>query len=953
MTLPTHRPDVTVVLIVYNDEARVEVAARSVLEQSLRSCEVVVVDDHSTDGTPAVIERLVAEDPARVRYIRLATNSGAGGRPRNVGVQHAAGRFVMFLDSDDTLDRHACRNLMAMAETSGADMVIGRCVRHDLVTDREQSWMPWLVQARVVHESLRDQPDLLYDVLSTNKLYRHDFLVRENLVFPEGRLYEDNLFSAHAYLTAKKIAVIPERVYTWNVDSKAAKLSVTNRSGDLRNLTDRIAVAREIDALMEQYGTPELRLQKDVRFIENDLRTHLARLSRLPEETQRKLVDIARPYVETLDPEALRRAKPLPAIAAYMVRRGDYEGVATAHDYMASATHRARLTTDLVVHEGRVYWSDRYLDDPVGRAVLDVTELGLQDLPISKLKLGTRILRVQGTAGEVEIEGVLRNPLGRITAQAKPKASLVFRDRRGGRRSFRAPVTLDVDDTVVRWRAAFAPGRLVRPTGFVDAVYSLRLRLTLGTETTELTVFADEPTTQALQLPVRPRLSRLAGDLLQGYVTDVGTVALRLTAAGRTARVGRSALARLRATPLGDRAWRNVSDLQRNARQRLNRRQTKLFWYDNVFSRMPISKRTIVFESHMGKQFSDSPRAIYAELVRAGVKFRPVWVHADAHPSGFPSDVKLVRRQSYAYLRELGRAGFWVDNQGFPHDLKKRSGTTYIQTWHGSAFKRMGFDEATVKRQTASQQERLKKAIDRFDVFLVRTEHDVRTLTKGLGVRSELLRVGYPRNDALVRQDDDAELTRLRESLGLTDDRKVVLYAPTFRAEELQSRSKGLRLPFSLDDFVERHGEDIVLLVRPHYLTTFVLPPMYAHSVRNVARVHDVTPLMRISDALVTDYSSLMFDYALLDRPMIFHVPDHDDYVKSSRGSYLDLAAVAPGMLTATSDELLEALGRLDEMQDTYADRRRAFVAQFGEYDTGHAAEAVVDRFFRTGARRG
>jgi len=144
-----------------------------------------------------------------------------------------------------------------------------------------------------------------------------------------------------------------------------------------------------------------------------------------------------------------------------------------------------------------------------------------------------------------------------------------------------------------------------------------------------------------------------------------------------------------------------------------------------------------------------------------------------------------------------------------------------------------------------------------------------------------------------------------------------------------------------------------VLMVRPHYLTAFVLPPRYGHSVRNVSAIHDVTRLLQISDALITDYSSLMFDYALLDRPMIFHVPDLDEYVARSRGSYFDLASTAPGPLTRNSAELFAALADLDGNSAAFAAQRREFVAKFGEYDTGTAAKAVVDRFFTTGGGRG
>ena len=951
MTSPHPRPDVTVVVIVYNDAARIETAVRSVLDQSLRSREVIVVDDHSTDNTPEVMRRLAAQYPDDVRFLRLAANSGHCGAPRNEGVRNARGKYIMFLDSDDTLDRHACRNLVAMAEESEAVLVIGRCVRHDVGTGKETAWMPWLVQSKVVYESLRDEPELLYDVLSTNKLYRHDFLTRENLVFLEDRYYEDNVFSAHAYLTAKKIAIIPQRVYTWNVERGAASLSITNRARDVRNLTDRIAVTRQIDALLARYGTPELRLQKDIRFIENDLRTHLTGIGDAPEETQRQLMEVAGPYVRGIDPEAFRQAKPLPAIAAYMARVDDLDGLARAHDYIATREHRPHLTSTLTVRDGRIFWCDRHLDDPLGRAVLDVTELGFQDLPLDKLTLGSRVTSVRREGAALTIDGVITNPLGRL--DGKVKASLVMIARRNRARKFTAKASITSTGPELTWTATVTPEQAARPIGFVDPIYDFALRVKAAGETSDLSLFAREDLVEALSLPVRPRLSRLAADRMAAYQTDRGNLALRLSAEGRRARAADATLSKLRSHSLGGRAWGKAAALRRDARLRLEQRSTKLAWYDKVFSRLPISRRTIVFESHMGKQYSDSPRAIYEELKRSGAKFRAVWAYAGDHPNGFPSDVKLVRRQSYMYLLALGRAGYWVDNQGFPHDLRKRPGTTYIQTWHGSAFKRMGFDEAAIKSQTAGQQRKLQDAIDRFDVFLTRTEHDARTLTKGMRVHADLMRVGYPRNDALVDPHNRDEVAALRKSLKLTDDRKVLLYAPTFRPEQIATGSKGLDLPFSLDEFVERFGDKYVLLVRPHYLVSFALPPMYAHSVRNVANVHDVTPLMQLADAVITDYSSLMFDYALLDRPLIFHVPDYDDYVGSSRGSYFDLASVAPGPLTYNGAELFAALADLDELKQRYAERHRAFKAQFCEYDTGTAAKAVVDRFFAQGARRG
>ncbi|MDI6099762.1 bifunctional glycosyltransferase family 2 protein/CDP-glycerol:glycerophosphate glycerophosphotransferase [Actinoplanes sp. NEAU-A12] len=941
---PPRPPDVTVVVIVYNDAARIETAVRSVLQQSLRSHEVIVVDDHSTDGTPAVVERLVEQHPDVIRSIRLPANSGHCGAPRNAGVAAARGRFIMFLDSDDTLDQHACRNMVSMAEQSEADMVIGRCVRHDVATGRESSWMPQLVEQKVVYESLHDRPELLYDVLSTNKLYRHDFLTRENLVFLEDRLYEDNLFSAHAYLAAKKIAVIPQRIYTWNVERQAANQSITRRAADIRNITDRIVVTRRIDDLLALHDAGDLRLRKDVRFLENDLRVHLAGLSNLPEENQRALVDAARPYLETLQEEAFRLAKPLPAMAAYLARQGDHHGVATVHDFMTPRPLQPHLTTDLVIRDGRVFWLDRHLDDPLGRDVLDVTDMGFQDSPLSKMRIGGRIDTAQIDGDRATLTGSFTNPIGRISAEAAPKAQLVFEERRGKRRVFKAKAELTVDARRVGWSATFEPAKLLRPIGLIDPNYSLRLHVTVGSDIAELALFAEDDVIDAMRLPVRPKLSRLTADLFQGYLTDSGNVAVRLDAAGSAAKLGTAAISGVRNTHLGSRAWRRATKLQTSLSLRRDDRSTQLSWYENVFLKLPVRKGTVVFESHMGKQFSDSPRAIYEEMRRRGIKFTPIWSY-ETHPAGFPSGAKLVKRNSWSYLQALAQAEYWIDNQGFPHDLRKRPETTYIQTWHGSAFKRMGFDEAAIKARTESQQKRWQRAVNRFDYFLVRSEHDVRTLTKGMRVGAELLRFGYPRNDALLNGGNEDQLRKLRKRLGIAEGRRVVLYAPTFRPEEVD-RPSGLELPFDLEEFVHRFGEDTMLLVRPHYLVSFALPPAYAHAVRNVANVHDVTPLMQIADALITDYSSLMFDYSLLNRPMIFHVPDYDDYVGSSRGSYFDLGSTAPGPLTRTSEELIAAIADLDGNATSYADKRREFVGRFGEYDTGQAAKSVVDHFF-------
>lgn len=377
-------------------------------------------------------------------------------------------------------------------------------------------------------------------------------------------------------------------------------------------------------------------------------------------------------------------------------------------------------------------------------------------------------------------------------------------------------------------------------------------------------------------------------------------------------------------------------------RKKLTSGDTKIRLYHEAFSRLPVKKRLVVFESHLGRQYSDSPRAIYEEMRRQGLEFEAVWSYTGS-PTGFPSDATLVRRWSLPYLQALARAEFWIDNQSYPLKLTKRPQTTYIQTWHGSALKRMGFDEPEWKLKFRRGQEEQQRTLDRFDHFLIRTEHDVRTLARAFRLKEKtLLRVGYPRNDALVRARHATERPPLAAELGIPEDRKVLLYAPTFRG-----RGKGrFELPFDVERFADTFGDRYVLLVRAHYLHHVVLPPSVRGRVIDVSTHHDVTPLLALADGLITDYSSVMFDYVLLDRPMFFFAYDYEEYVYEGRGTYFDLLERAPGPVVRTEDELLAVVGSLEKQVVKYAAARERFVADFGEYDKGDAAQSVVEQFF-------
>ncbi|MGW0362639.1 bifunctional glycosyltransferase/CDP-glycerol:glycerophosphate glycerophosphotransferase [Streptomyces sp. NPDC002990] len=950
-----HVPDVSVVVIVYNDAERLSTAVRSVLDQTLQGVEVVIVDDCSKDRSYAVAQELEAAHPGRVRAFQLPQNSGGCGAPRNHGIQQATGTYVMFLDSDDVLERNACRNMLAAAERTGSDLVSGMCVRVHLDNrwGKTTEWYPWIYSRTRTLESITEFPDLLvYDTLSTNKCYRRAFLLEEGLEFPVGIHYEDLLFSAQAYVAARRITLIPNHVYYWNVVEKAAAKSISNRRHEIANFVHRMEIHRRVDQLLAAKGHTEIKSAKDAKFLKHDLVLHLRDLPLLSDTYRRQFARLANGYLAGIDPAAYECVTYLQAICAYLLGKEDWDNLLPAADAM---TNKGRLSSPLAERDGRVYWCAEHLDDAEARRILDVTEQGFHTTPLTSLQLGNRLTSYADDGrGTVTMSGAVVNPLGRIRPEAELKASLEFRARRQiGVRSFSFPVASvrHAGDTI-EWSATADIRGTVRPLGIIDAVWDVRLKLTADDDRISTRVSVGGVDLEsAARLRVRPRLTRLVSDRFEPEVTKKGNLSYVLTAEGsaavRTQTLINNAI-QGKAAGVVKRGLRKAL----RARRSMGSGEQKVRLYHEVFSKLPIKKGTVVFESHMGKQYSDSPKAIYEEMVRQGAPFEAIWSYAGGKPTGFPKEATLVRRWSWPYLRALAQAEYWVDNQGFPLALAKRPGTTYIQTWHGSALKRMGFHEPRTKAQGRAGQARFQAAVDRFDHFLIRSEHDTRTLAKGFRLRDEvLLRTGYPRNDALVEaqraEAQSGERVRgpLAAELGIDPDKKVLLYAPTFRAGA-DGTVEGFEFPFDIEEFAEQLGDRFTLLVRTHYLNSVSLPPSVAGRVIDVSRHHDITPLLALADGLITDYSSVMFDYAVLDRPMVFFAYDYEKYATDIRGTYFDLKEKAPGPVVATADELLQALAAFDEADAKYAEARQRFLTEFGEYDHGDAARQIVDKFF-------
>jgi CDP-glycerol glycerophosphotransferase len=213
----------------------------------------------------------------------------------------------------------------------------------------------------------------------------------------------------------------------------------------------------------------------------------------------------------------------------------------------------------------------------------------------------------------------------------------------------------------------------------------------------------------------------------------------------------------------------------------------------------------------------------------------------------------------------------------------------------------------------------------------------------------DFLELGYPRNDMFYTPDRDVIAARMRRRFNIRDDQRVILYAPTFRDDQTsQPGAFTFEMPIDLERFHETFGESTVLLLRMHVhvRARIVIPEHLKHLVFNVSSYPEIQHLYLASDVLITDYSSVFFDYAALRRPILFYAYDLDHYRDVLRGFYLDYERELPGAIVTNEDELLHALQNLDDVDAPFQADRDKFLDRFAPWDDGGAAARVVDRIF-------
>ncbi|TDD31551.1 CDP-glycerol:glycerophosphate glycerophosphotransferase [Actinomadura sp. KC06] len=358
---------------------------------------------------------------------------------------------------------------------------------------------------------------------------------------------------------------------------------------------------------------------------------------------------------------------------------------------------------------------------------------------------------------------------------------------------------------------------------------------------------------------------------------------------------------------------------------------------------LPV-RELALFDAYKGRQYSCNPRGIYDELRRRETDLEFVWVTENGQ-FGKPAGARTVLTGTREYYEALARARYVIGNWSQQEWFTKRDDQTYVQCWHGTPLKKLGYDVKQMPYKRTEGVDWMEYDVPQWDLLLAQNEFSVPLFRQAFGYEGDVLVSGYPRNDVLNSPHREEIASAVRRRLGIPDGKKVVLYAPTWRDDfHLAIGKRAFRLEFDIERFRQALGRDHVLLLRTHYLVTDRPKLRPGDCVIDASVYPDISELYLISDVLVTDYSSSMFDFAVTGRPMVFFTYDLERYRDHVRGFYFDFDAEAPGPLLSTSQEVVDALREPAALDAGYRNLRAAFAARYCPHDDGHAASRVLDR---------
>lgn len=342
------------------------------------------------------------------------------------------------------------------------------------------------------------------------------------------------------------------------------------------------------------------------------------------------------------------------------------------------------------------------------------------------------------------------------------------------------------------------------------------------------------------------------------------------------------------------------------------------------------NNRLIVFSSFSGKSYDDSPRAIYEGMIKDHRfdDYELIWDFRNPQKYNIERGGK-IKTDTLTYYTTLLKARLWITNVSMYRGLEFTGINSFVfNTWHGSAIKKLGIDvkgENTFKGKTKQ-----KKG----DIMLAQGLYDVKTFSHVFEMpQQSVLALGLPRNDELVYKNKPDIIKELKTHLGIALNKKVILYAPTYREYQRDNNKNSIfSLPITIDMWEEHLSNDFVILFRAHPEVVRVLNIVENDFVKDVSSYPHVNELMLVSDLLISDYSSIFFDFSILGRPMLCFAYDYDQYIKK-RGVYFDIRKELVSENLSDEDVLIDTIIKLDweKRCRISIDFRNKYVESFGD----------------------
>jgi CDP-glycerol glycerophosphotransferase (TagB/SpsB family) len=390
-------------------------------------------------------------------------------------------------------------------------------------------------------------------------------------------------------------------------------------------------------------------------------------------------------------------------------------------------------------------------------------------------------------------------------------------------------------------------------------------------------------------------------------------------------------------------AKRRLSGVAVRARAFAGRTYRRVHHPYRRYLKRPIDENLAVYSSYWGRGYTCNPAAIHAAARRLAPHIRSVFLVSEPGTPQMPDGVECVVIGSRRYWEVMATAKYTFNNVNFEMSVKKRPGTVHVQTQHGTPLKRMGIDQIAfpAAASAAGSFGKLLQRVDRWDFNISSNTHSTEVWERAYPGAYESLDVGYPRNDAFYRSTAQ-DVAAIRARFGIPDNRIAVLYAPTHR-----DYRTGFTPQIDLAAFCDELGDEFVVLLRAHHFhdaeAASLEETLRAGKLINLTEHRLPEEVCLAADALITDYSSIMFDYANLDRPIVIHADDWEIY-KETRGVYFDLPATPPGPVTRTPEDLVRVFRDGSYAGPESAALRARFRERFCQFDDGHAAERVVRR---------